>query len=190
MKLILATVAMICMCSMALASEAFSLGAAASPDAEVSTNIPVVVCAERLKSWTVSIAFESCATNEVLVAIGKDADTDGNLSEDEADVVFCCDCGNWYRADLRTAETAVAESETLVIGKRDFNPEWNLAKIVRRGLGVIDMPIMQTIKIQIHRHCLLADEQTCIFKNGMSMEMEFSEPTSSATGFHAANRVG
>ena len=145
-KMILVAVAMMCMCCEALASEAFSLGAVASPDAEVSTNIPVVVSAERLKSWTVSIAFESCATNEVLVAIGKDADTDGNLSEDEADVVFGCDCGNWYRADLRTGETAVAESGTLVIGKRDFNPEWNLAKIVRRGLGDIEESVSMDIE--------------------------------------------
>ena len=145
-KMILATVAMMCMCCEALASEAFSLGAVVSPDAEVSTNSPVVVCAERLKSWTVSIAFESCATNEVLVAIGKDADTDGNLSVDEADVVFGCDCGNWYRADLRTGETFIAESGTLVIGRRDFIPEWNLAKIVRHGLGDIEESVSMDIE--------------------------------------------
>jgi len=137
-KMILSAIAMVCMCSMALASEAFSLGAVASPDVEVSTNITVAVCAERLKSWTVSIAFESCETNEVLVAIGKDADANGNLSDVEADVVFGCGCGNWYVADYRTGETAAAESGTLAIGRSDFNPEWNLAKIVRRGLGGIE----------------------------------------------------
>ena len=144
--MILATVAMMCMCCEALASESFPLGAATSLDAEVSTNISVVVCAERLKSWTVSIAFELCATNEVLVAIGNDADTDGSLSVDEADVVFGCDCGNWYRADLRTGETSVAESGTIVIGRRDFNPEWNLAKIIRRGIGDIEESVSMDVE--------------------------------------------
>ena len=55
----------------------------------------------------------------------------------EADIVFGCDCGAWYRADLRTGETAAMTTNTLVISKREFDPSWNLAKVVRRGFGVI-----------------------------------------------------
>ena len=114
-----------------------SLPEAVTPDAEVSTNIALNVNAARLQTLTLSVAFDSCVTNEVLVAIGADADLDGDLSVDEADIVFGCDCGAWYRADLRTGEIETATTNALVIGKREFDPAWNLVKIVRRGFGEI-----------------------------------------------------
>ena len=114
-----------------------SLPEAVRPDAEVSTNIELAVNAARLQTLTISVEFESCVTNEVLVAIGADADLDGDLSVDEADIVFGCDCGAWYRADLRTGEIETAATNALVIGKRQFDPAWNLVKVVRRGFGEI-----------------------------------------------------
>ena len=114
-----------------------SLPEAVRPDAEVSTNIELTVNAARLQTLTLSVEFESCVTNEVLVAIGADADLDDDLSVDEADIVFGCDCGAWYRADLRTGEIETATTNALVIGKREFDPAWNLAKVVRRGFGEI-----------------------------------------------------
>ena len=115
-----------------------SLPEAVRPDAEVSTNIELNVNAARLQTLTLSVEFESCVTNEVLVAIGADADLDGDLSVDEADIVFGCDCGAWYRADLRTGEIETATTNAHVIGKREFDPAWNLVKVVRRGFGEID----------------------------------------------------
>ena len=106
-------------------------------DTEVSTNVALNINAARLERLTFAVAFESCGTNEVLVAIGADADADGNLSMDESDIVFGCDCGAWYRADLRTGEVDVATTNALVIGKREFDPSWNLFKVIRRGLGEI-----------------------------------------------------
>ena len=114
-----------------------SLPEAATPDAEVCTNIALNVNAARLQTLTLSVEFESCVTNEVLVAIGADADLDGDLSVDEADIVFGCDCGAWYRADLRTGEIETAMTNALVIGKRQFDPAWNRLKVVRRGFGEI-----------------------------------------------------
>ena len=114
-----------------------SLPEAVRPDAEVSTNIELNVNAARLQTLTLSVEFESCVTNEVLIALGADADLDGDLSVDEADIVFGCDCGAWYRADLRTGEIETATTNALVIGKREFDPAWNLAKVVRRGFGEI-----------------------------------------------------
>ena len=76
-------------------------------------------------------------TFSTLRSFGADADSDGDLSVDEADVVFGCDCGAWYRADLRTGETTQQATNVLVIGKREFDPSWNLFKVVRRGLGEI-----------------------------------------------------
>ena len=70
-----------------------SLPEAVRPDAEACTNIALNVNVARLQTLTLSVAFDSCVTNEVLVAIGADADLDGDLSVDEADIVFGCDCG-------------------------------------------------------------------------------------------------
>ena len=105
-----------------------SLPEAVTPDAEVSTNIALNVNAARLQTLTLSVEFESCVTN---------ADLDGDLSVDEADIVFGCDCGAWYRADLRTGEIETATTNALVIGKRQFDPAWNRLKVVRRGVGEI-----------------------------------------------------
>ena len=114
-----------------------SLPEAVTPDAEVSTNIALNVNAARLQTLTLSVEFESCVTNEVLVALGADADNDGDLTIDEAGIVLGCDCGGWYRADLRTGEIETATTNALVIGKREFDPAWNLARVVRRGFGEI-----------------------------------------------------
>ena len=107
------------------------------PDAEVSTNIALNVNAARLQTLALSVEFESCETNEVLVAIGADGDNDGDLSLDESAIVFGCDCGEWYRADIRTGAVETATTNAFVIGKREFNPAWNLVKVVRRGFGEI-----------------------------------------------------
>ena len=114
-----------------------SLPEAVRPDAEVSTNIELNVNAARLRTLALSVEFESCVTNEVLIALGADADSDGDLTIDEADIVFGCDCGAWYRADLRTGEIETATTNALVIGKRQFDPAWNRLKVVRRGVGEI-----------------------------------------------------
>ena len=107
-------------------------------DTEVATNVALNVSAARLERLTFAVAFESCETNEVLVALGADTDGNGDLSLDESDVVFGCDCGAWYCADLRTGETTQQTTNVLVIGKREFDPSWTLFKVIRRGIGEID----------------------------------------------------
>ena len=118
-----------------LAVETFVLGPGLEPDAEAVTNVPVVVNMARLKTWTASISFEASQTNEVLIALGYDANADGGLDFDEADLVFGCDCGNWYSADLRTGETFVTVTNALTISRSAFSPLWNRAKFIRRGSG-------------------------------------------------------
>ena len=119
-----------------------SLPEAATPDAEVCTNIALNVDATRLQTLTFSVGFDACETNEVLVTIGADGDNDGDLSLDEAAVVFGCDCGEWYSADIRTGDVDTLVVNALVIGKREFDPAWNLVKVVRRGLGEIVESVM------------------------------------------------
>ena len=114
-----------------------SLPEAAYADTEASTNIPLHVNAAAIRSLTLSVSFDSCETNEVLVAIGADGDNDGDLSLDEAALAYGCDCGAWYRADLRTGAASAADGSGLSIGRDEFDPSWNLVKVIRRGLAEV-----------------------------------------------------
>jgi hypothetical protein len=73
----------------------------------------------------------------VLVAIGADCDNDGDLSLDEAALVYGCDCGAWYRADLRTGAASAADGSGLSFSRDEFDPSWNLVKVIRRGLAEV-----------------------------------------------------
>ncbi len=139
MKYIATVLCMVCVAAVSAAMQVVvpQLPVSECADAEVSTNIALNINAARLERLTFAVTFESCATNEELVALGADADADGDLSIDEADIVFGCDCGAWYRADLRTGATVQQTTNVLVIGKREFDPSWNRFKVIRRGLGEI-----------------------------------------------------
>ena len=134
-KLILPLLLLVCAPLAGLAGETFVLAPSLEPDAEAVTNVPVVVNMERLKTWTASISFEPSQTNEVLIALGCDANADGDLAFEESALLLGCDCGSWYRADLRTGEAFVASTNTLTIGRNAFAASWNLAKVIRRGGG-------------------------------------------------------
>ena len=73
--------------------EVSALPAGEYADTEVSTNVALNVSAARLERLTLSVAFETSETNEVLVALGADTDGNGDLSIDEADIIFGSDCG-------------------------------------------------------------------------------------------------
>ena len=106
-------------------------------DTEASTNLPLRVNAAALQSLTLSVSFGTCETNEVLVAIGADADGNGDLSLDEAALAYGFDCGAWYRADLRTGAASAADVSALSVGREEFDPSWNLVKVVRRGVAEV-----------------------------------------------------
>ena len=52
------------------------------PDSEVSTNVTLHVNMSRLDEFSLCIEASNCVSNEVLVAIGHDADEDGDRRRD------------------------------------------------------------------------------------------------------------
>ena len=60
----------------------------------------------RLDEFALRIMASNCASNEVLVAVGHDADYDGDLSFDETAFVFGIDCGGRYLADYAARRRA------------------------------------------------------------------------------------
>lgn len=115
------------------------------PDTEVSTNIPLRVNAEQLDMFSLKLHVADTGASEVLVAVGHDADEDGDLSADEAAFVFGQDCGERYLVNHRTGRMFTGMGDTIVIGRRDFDPAWNLARIVKRGAGAIGETVTATV---------------------------------------------
>ena len=118
------------------------------PDTEVSTNVALHVNAERLESFSLSIQVEGGATNEVLVAVGHDADGDGDLSFGETAFVFGRDCGSGYLVDYSAATAYHDVGDSITISHRHFDPGWNLAKVVKRGAGAVGETITETVQNQ------------------------------------------
>ena len=100
----------------------------------------------RLDEFALRIMASNCVSNEVLVAIGHDADEDGDLSFDETAFVFGIDCGSRYLADYAARCVSDEVGDTLRISNRDFDPSWNLAKVVKRGEGAVGETITETVE--------------------------------------------
>ena len=112
-------------------------------DTEVSTNIPIHVNLERLDRMRFALELSPTATNDIEILIGHDADTNGVLSIEESRIAFGYDCGNWFvreGAEVRTEEcpTEGRARRELAIRYKDFAPDWDLVKVVRRGLSASD----------------------------------------------------
>jgi len=100
----------------------------------------------RLDEFALRIEASNCISNEVLVAVGHDADEDGDLSFDETAFVFGIDCGVRYLADYAAGCVSDEVGETLRISNRDVDPSWNLAKVVKRGEGEVDASVTEIIE--------------------------------------------
>ena len=89
------------------------------------------------------VALDATPTNNVEVAIGIDADGDGNLSVEESAHVFGYDCGKWFERNREGAVSIGTECPTLsariektfVLKGRQLDTAWNLVKVTRRGCG-------------------------------------------------------
>ena len=116
------------------------------PDSEVSTNIVLHVNYERLAQFSLRLLVATNETSEVLVAIGNDANEDGDLSFAETAFVFGDDCGERYLVDCQEGIVADVTVDMVSIGHRHFNPVWDLAKVVKRGPGSVGETVSEIIE--------------------------------------------
>ena len=112
-------------------------------DTEVSTNFTFAVGGRSNRRLVFSLELQASPSNNMEVAIGCDADEDGQLSLDETALVVGYDCGEWFvRTAARNSVTYsyVTDSGTFrrayEVRSRQIDPSWNLVKVTRRGLGV------------------------------------------------------
>ena len=111
---------------------------------EVATNIPFAVSLETMSRVEFSLSLDASPTNCVEVAVGTDADGDGDLSLEEADWTVGFRCGAWFVRDAAgDAETETAEPRTgrlerlFALKRRNLDPAWNLVKVTRRCVAEI-----------------------------------------------------
>ena len=97
-------------------------------DTEVSTNIPVTV--------------DFRTMNSIEIAIGTDADGDGNLAPEESVHIFGYDCGTWFERAMKTSsERRFPANDTpqlvrsFALNRHKVDASWNLTKVTRRGFG-------------------------------------------------------
>ena len=119
-------------------------------DTEVSTNIVFVVERPVMTRIEFTVALDATPTNNVEVAIGTEANSDGNLAVEEAAYVFGYDCGAWF---ARSAGLEGLEGlgglggleglgggrveKTFVLKRCQLDTAWNLVKVTRRGCGAV-----------------------------------------------------
>ena len=119
-------------------------------DTECSTNFPVTVDFTSMSRFVFDLALDAAPSNSVEVAIGTDADGDGNLSVEESAYAFGYDCGTWFcrdtardRLDALAAVPAATLSPTnriersFTLNRHKVKSVWNLAKVTRRGSAPI-----------------------------------------------------
>ncbi len=116
------------------------------PDAEVSTNVALTVDLAKVQEIRFSLNATSNTSSEVIVAVGSDADEDGDLAYEEAAFYFGLDCGSRYLVDCTTGEADTTIGETIVMKAREFDPSWNLLKIMKRGTGTIGESVTMEIE--------------------------------------------
>ena len=122
------------------------------PNTEVATSLILRIDVAKTERLVFTIEADNSPSNSLSVAVGRDANGDGDLSLEEADVVFGFDCGEWFEA--RTANGAVASeavqggriSRDIAFHDKAIFGEWNLAKVVKRGLGEIDERVVSDIR--------------------------------------------
>ena len=113
-------------------------------DTEVSTNIPFSVSLDTMSRIEFALTFDASPTNAVEVSVGTDENGDGTLSTTEAAWTFGYDCGRWFTRNAdenhKTDEPAPETgriTRTFLLRKRRLDPDWNLVKVVRRGVRSI-----------------------------------------------------
>ena len=121
-----------------------TLPSGALPNSEVVTNVALNVDYGRLENLTLSLELNASASNSLSIAVGT-ADGD-SLALEDSDFEWGYDCGKWFRSDTETGNVdewpepgTGRVSRTLTINRSDFRPQWNRLRIVKRGVGDIEV---------------------------------------------------
>ena len=137
----------VCLFAVLVSATSFAVDIPALPessfaDTEVSTNI-AFSAGTGMQRIRLSVDMQATPSNNVEIAVGRDADNDGRLSLDEAAITVGYDCGEWFvRSAAKDSHRAVDVTDSgrfcraYEIRARHIDRSWNLVKVTRRGFGV------------------------------------------------------
>lgn len=164
-------------CSVASAASKFmSPRLPASPwaDTEIETNLVFNAGNVQDNRWKVSIELDATYSNNVEVVFGVDGDYDGKLARNERELSIGFDCGEWFIKDWRSDTNCWSQCQTgrrrldlTIYLKGDdrhasrmegpvfsgdapatyFNPDWNLARVVARGVHPTSEDIVSVLSV-------------------------------------------
>ena len=106
-----------------------ALPPSAFADTEVSTNVVLAQAAVNVSGLNLQLLFCGTSSNNVEIALGMDADNDGELSFDEMDVRLGWDCGRYFVERVSTGE----RYEETNVGTNDLNRVFDWQCAVRRN---------------------------------------------------------
>ena len=146
-----------------------SMPEAVRPLAEVETNVVFSTGAATDNKWTLTIERDAALSNSVEVVFGRDADEDGVFGVEEGELCVGWDCGEWFWRDRRSNTACRVEGTTqrldmtlylnrdreakslassvfpAVVSPTCFNPDWNLARVISRGVETLRVESKVTI---------------------------------------------
>ena len=119
------------------------------PNSENSTNIPFQIDIDRIDCIMFDIELDSSPSNCLLIVLGEAVGDE--LTLEDADIAWGYDCGEWVFYETETGmvrhddpDGTPRASNSLAIPRRRIRPEWNMLRVVKRGVGDMHMDVCCT----------------------------------------------
>ena len=97
-------------------------------DTEATTNVPFAFGPQGTRNFRFELSLAGTPSNNVQLAFGRDADSDGVLAAGETGMTFAWDCGGWRIVNGETGESLSSAAATTNCAKA---LAWDLR--LRRG---------------------------------------------------------
>ena len=81
-------------------------------DTEATTNVPFAFGPEGARKFQFELSIAGTPSNNVQLAFGRDADSDGVLAAEETDLSFAWDCGAWRIVNCATGDVVESAAAT------------------------------------------------------------------------------
>ena len=81
-------------------------------DTEATTNVPFAFGPQGARNFQFELSLAGTPSNNVQLAFGRDADSDGVLAAGETGMTFAWDCGGWRIVNGETGETLSSPAAT------------------------------------------------------------------------------
>ena len=117
-KMILVTVAMMCICGSVLRADTVVVHSNVPPDTEFETNFVAEAWSAFDRILDVHLEFTASPSNNVQFAFGVDDDEDGVLSLAESECTVGWDCGSWF---VSGCGSKIVESAVSPVGRKSFS---------------------------------------------------------------------